>query len=264
MRTSQERRAGTPKTQQQKRKLILAFTLLLLCWVSSPFSIQQSTTMPPEPSAAKSKPSNKGRYCVDCNKWCDPDKFSNEQWREGAGISRCVDCDCEKRSCAECQCIFTPNKFSSNQWLKGEGYSRCYDCVNRTFECNECGREFSSRNNLEMHAQVHRPRDAACPVCGERRFRSSTNAVRHVERGYCSKCHDIDDARDQIYRFASGKSQMHRFMTNNPLLTDPSNDSSGVPNLPYHCPDCNESFHQLSQFLQHQDSKHNNSHFLTD
>jgi DNA-directed RNA polymerase subunit RPC12/RpoP len=212
-----------------------------------------------------------GRQCADCNNWCDPDEFSNNQWRKGNGVSRCINCvlsgGCgvgdNGRNCAECQCFYTPESFSNNQWLKGDGHSRCSDCVNRTYDCTECGREFSSRNSLEMHAQVHRPRNVPCPVCGEQRFRSGANAVQHVESGYCSKCLGSENARAQIYRFASGKSQMNRFMTNTPLLTNQSNDFAGVPDLPYHCTDCNKSFRQMSQLLQHQDSKHDSNRLLT-
>lgn len=55
-----------------------------------------------------------------------------------------------------------------------------------------------------MHLQVHRPRNDACPICGDRRFRSGANAVQHVESGYCSGCYstDGDNDRQQIYNFA--------------------------------------------------------------
>jgi DNA-directed RNA polymerase subunit RPC12/RpoP len=71
--------------------------------------------------------------------------------------------------------------------MKGDGYSRCKDCVDGgshftglayhvpsppvpRFQCGECYREFNNQNELNMHMQVHRPRDVACPICGERRY----------------------------------------------------------------------------------------------
>ena len=75
-----------------------------------------------------------GRYCSDCGDWC-----SN-------------------------------SSFSRNQWRKGDGYSRCKDCVGGySYQCGECDRVFDSQNGLNMHMQVHRPKNVACPACGERR-----------------------------------------------------------------------------------------------
>ena len=49
-------------------------------------------------------------------------------------------------------------------------------------------RHFNNQNELTMHMQTHRPRNTACPVCGEIRFASAANAVAHVESGSCSGC----------------------------------------------------------------------------
>lgn len=169
-----------------------------------------------------------GRYCGDCGLWCD--RYD----------------------------------FSLNQWQKGEGGSRCKNCIaGVTYECNECFRQFNSRNSLDQHMQVHRPRNVACPVCNEVRFRSGANAVQHVESGYCSGCRGRDNARQQIYNFASSKSTMKPYMTSVPRLTNGGGGSYGaVPDYPYKCPSCAKSFQQLSQLLQHKDAKHNSTHLL--
>lgn len=106
-----------------------------------------------------------------------------------------------------------------------------------------------------MHMQVHRPRNVACPICGEQRFRSGANAVQHVESGYCTGCRGQDNARQQIYEYARRQSSMQPFLNGTPMLTYGDNYSS-VPDLPYQCQQCAKSFRQLSQLLQHQDQKH--------
>lgn len=172
------------------------------------------------------------------------------------------------RCCSDCGDWCSCSMFSRNQWLKGDGYSRCKNCVSSGgsysyqpqyqptyYQCSQCYREFNSENELNMHMQVHRPRNVACPVCGEQRFRSGANAVQHVESGYCRGCRGKDNARQQIYQFAQSRRGMQPFMTETPLLTNGSSNS-GVPDFPYHCPQCAKSFRQLSQLLQHQDQKH--------
>ena len=109
-----------------------------------------------------------------------------------------------------------------------------------------------------MHMQVHRPRSVACPICGDRRFRTGANAVQHVESGSCSGCQGRDNARRQIYNFARQQQSMQGFMNGTPLLTNGGNNY-GVPDYPYQCPECYKSFRQLSQLMQHQDQKHNNT-----
>jgi hypothetical protein len=110
--------------------------------------------------------------------------------------------------------------------------------------------------------QVHRPRDVSCPVCGKNSFRSSTNAVQHVESGYCSGCRGAGNARQQIFDFATKKSEMKRYLSDVPRLTYDGHYDNTVPDFPYHCPDCHKYFRQLSQLLQHQDNKHANSRLL--
>jgi DNA-directed RNA polymerase subunit RPC12/RpoP len=165
-----------------------------------------------------------GRYCSDCGDWCDRGYFSHNQWR------------------------------------KGDGLSRCYDCVegrsNQVYTCGTCNRSFNTENELNMHMQVHRPRNVACPVCGERRFRSGANAVQHVESGYCSGCRGQENARDHIYRYAASQRGMQPYLTNTPLLTNGTMDYGPTPDYPYCCQICNKYFRQASQLLQHNDQKH--------
>ena len=183
------------------------------------------------------------------------------------------------RTCSDCGDYLNGSSFSSNQWRKGPGQSRCKSCVNGyggcggsygggyggsiTYQCGECFRDFNSQNELNMHMQVHRPRNVACPVCGEQRFRSGANAVQHVESGYCSGCLGQDNAREQIYKFAAAQRSMGRYMTERPLLTYGGGVSGPVPDMPYCCQECNKSFRQLSQLLQHQDQKHGNRRMLS-
>jgi len=110
--------------------------------------------------------------------------------------------------------------------------------------------------------QVHRPKNVACPVCGDARFSSGANAVQHVESGYCRGCKGKDFARQQIYEYAATKRQMNPYMTNVPMLTNGNQAYGGVPDFPYTCQECNKSFRQLSQLMQHQDNKHSNMRML--
>jgi len=165
------------------------------------------------------------------------------------------------RYCSECQEFCQPGDFSRSQWCKGQGFSRCIDCVNTPCSCQTCGRDFNSQNQLKMHMQTHRPRTVACPICGDSRFASGANAVQHVESGSCTGCLGKDNARRQIHKFVSRKSQMNSFMT--PMLEYGGYGANVVPEFPYHCAPCNKKFRQMSQLLQHQDQKHNNRLSLT-
>jgi DNA-directed RNA polymerase subunit RPC12/RpoP len=161
------------------------------------------------------------------------------------------------RVCAQCE-EKNSYSFSNNQWSKGDGWSRCVDCVNGTFCCNMCNRSFANQNELNMHMQVHRPRNVSCPVCGDRRFASAANAVQHVESGYCRGCRGADNARRQIYDFANKQRPLQRYLTDPPRLTNGEYHPNGMPEFPYRCPDCGKCFRQMSQLLQHQDNKHGN------
>ena len=186
------------------------------------------------------------------------------------------------RYCAECGDWCTNREFSRNQWMKGDGYSRCVNCVIPThhstisaavvayqhppsYNCAECHREFNNQNELNMHMQVHRPRTVTCILCRERHFKCGANMVQHVESGYCTGCKGEDRARQQIYEFAQRQRKMQPYMNGTPLLTNGgghNNRGGGVPDFPYQCRQCAKSFRQLSQLMQHQDNKHNNTRML--
>ena len=159
------------------------------------------------------------------------------------------------RICSQCRTWRSCDDYSNNQWRKGEGYSRCWRCVEGYF-CQVCSRQFNNTNELKMHMQVHRPRNVACPLCGEERFRSGANAVQHVESGYCSGCRGRPNAERNIFRFASSQPAMQPFMNNVPQLTYGGYDDNEMPEFPYWCPDCRISYRHLSQLLQHRDNKH--------
>ena len=114
---------------------------------------------------------------------------------------------------------------------------------NVAVDCPTCHRVFdhsnskrANQNSLEEHMQVklsevkvgipdpilpfqvHKPRSHSCPVCGEQRFRSQTNAVQvfciynsiciclvqHVESGACSRCPGgREGARKAIHGFVA-------------------------------------------------------------
>lgn len=158
------------------------------------------------------------------------------------------------RNCSECGDWCSRGSFTSNQWSKGNGTSRCKDCVS-LYQCQECHRKFHNSNELKMHMQTHRPRNIACPVCGEGQFRSGANAVQHVESGYCSCCRGVENARQQVYEFARKQRGMKPYLNGRPLLTYGGCDDE-VPDYPYKCQECSRNFRQLSQLLQHQDNKH--------
>ena len=146
------------------------------------------------------------------------------------------------RTCASCGYSCSRGEFSANQWSKGEGYSRCRDCVEgngvptAVYECEECQRTFNSSNELNMHRQIHRPRNVSCPLCGLRNFRSGANAVQHVESGYCTGCIGQDNARQRIYEFASTRQEMRSMLSNAPMIKDGYNSGQrAVPNNPYQC-----------------------------
>jgi len=181
------------------------------------------------------------------------------------------------RNCASCGDYLTNSNFSRNQIMKGSD-SRCKDCVSEsttgssyhapyaavvTYECHTCYRTFNSSNELEMHMQTHRAKTVSCPICGDTKFGSSANAVQHVESGYCRGCKGQDNARQQIYEFARRTGKLNQYMTETPMLTNGGAPYGAVPDKPYCCRECNKSFRQMSQLLQHQDNKHRNHNMLT-
>ena len=114
-----------------------------------------------------------------------------------------------------------------------------------------------------MHSQVHRPKHFTCPVCGGGQFGSPANAVQHVESGFCQGCRGKDNARNQIFRFASNLNQMQPYVTQRYMMIE--NGQTPLvdpPSHPYHCPRCSRDFVNLSQLMQHTDNSHGNLLYL--
>ena len=190
-----------------------------------------------------------GRECSSCHEWLSNSNYSYNQWRKGDGWSRCKDC------------------VNGNGGGSSAGYTTgytglCYAVSQPQYQCGTCHRTFSNQNELNMHMQVHRPKNVSCPVCGETRFKSGANAVQHVESGYCRGCTGKENARQQIYNFASRQNEMNSYITSNPMITNGNYSNGPVPDFPYQCPQCNKKFRNLSQLMQHQDQKHNNLRIL--
>ena len=156
--------------------------------------------------------------------------------------------------------------------------TRTGDCIARTlsrtqghtnsytssFQCAECYRSFKCQNELTHHRQVHLERNVACPICGDRRFKSVTNAVQHVEGGACSGCRGVDNARLAIYEFAQARTPN---LLNQQALAYGGGGyggASSMPDEPYGCPDCGRTFRDASALMQHASAKHrtNQSHHL--
>ena len=204
-----------------------------------------------------------GRYCAECEEWLTNSNFSSNQWRKGEGCSRCKDCVSgynNNNQQQQQQHFIGGGSFIRSESGIEQSLRRIHmtGFVQQIYQCGECHRNFNSQNELNMHMQVHRPRSVACPICGERKFRTGANAVQHVESGHCSGCSGRDNARRQIYEFAHRQPSMQGFMNGTPLLTNGGNNY-GVPDHPYQCRECTKSFRQLSQLMQHQDQKHNNT-----
>ena len=145
--------------------------------------------------------------------------------------------------------------------------------------CPECDKKFDHpsgnkkyiQNMLKQHMQAHMPRTVACPICGEQNmFRSTTNAVQHVESGACPGCKGEGNARQQVYDFISNKKvedwicDLSRYYivtcqeSRGLLATPPALEWGGaggagaVPDLPYKCQNCGKMFRQVSALMQHQ------------
>ncbi len=85
--------------------------------------------------------------------------------------------------------------------------------------CTTCDRRFRNANELEMHMQTHRPRNVACPLCGEQRFRSGANVVQHVEEGGCTKCSlNKQIARQLVYNYVQNNASARHLVSGAPRL----------------------------------------------
>jgi len=143
---------------------------------------------------------------------------------------------------------------------KGAGKSRCNYCL-LMYKCYECGQAFDYSHQLRTHSQTHSIKtDVTCPVCGDKRFWSETNAVQHSESGHCPCSEGRVNARLQTYRFATRVEQLQPFLPEIPRQVLPAAESNGnstmPPEYPYHCPQCQSNYHHLSQLMQHRIDVH--------
>jgi hypothetical protein len=155
------------------------------------------------------------------------------------------------RECAQCGRYLDKSCFSRNQWCKG-GNARCETCVEGQTQCPTCSRTFGNEHSLRQHMQTHQERNVCCPICGEQRFRSTTNAIQHIETGTCSGCRGADNARNQIYDWMQSNGA--------PILTGRKmieyGGSGSTPDNAYQCQCCAKTFRQCSQLMQHMRDKH--------
>lgn len=186
-----------------------------------------------------------GRACADCQHWREDYEFSTNQWRKGSGGSRCSDCVAQTQQPVTCEvcCRSLPSDNALQQHMQ----------THSDVWCGQCDRVFCNANARQQHAQVHQPRNVACPLCHETRFRSSTNAVQHIEGGACTACRGQDNARAAIYGFV--RQNAGHLLTSTPML-EYHRDAHEVPDLPYQCQQCDRSFRQMSAMMQHQAARH--------
>jgi hypothetical protein len=105
--------------------------------------------------------------------------------------------------------------------------------------------------------QTHRPRTVSCPVCGDTRFGSTTNAIQHIETGSCSGCRGASNARDAIYKFVSATPQFRSVLSDQKRIAYGGTAAgAGTPTHPYSCQECGKSCKQFSQLMQHMTAKH--------
>jgi len=159
-----------------------------------------------------------------------------------------------------CRCHQTSNRFTADEYRDGNRGDPCIckDCQREIPRCLICAREFRGRNladglnQLNQHSQSHREKTVVCPVCrsGDRKFRTSADAVLHLESGACEGCRGKDNAHGAIFNFvqrnAPGLMSQHLMIEN----------GSGVPRQAYRCQTCDKAFNNLSSLMQHQTAKH--------
>ena len=128
--------------------------------------------------------------------------------------------------------------------------------VHRTHECSDCGRYFRNAHDLKQHRQVHRPRTVPCPVCGQL-YKSSTDAVLHIETGYCHGCRGRDNARRAVYGMVSQHAAHLTSRGQQMLEYGSSGGGTGwqASGANYRCQGCHREFHSLGSLMQHQDAR---------
>jgi hypothetical protein len=192
-------------------------------------------------------------YCSVCGQDGTEEDYSNRQLRMGSA-RKCKDCTGSREDpyvtweCTECYRCF-PN----------ENQLRMHMQTHPIFECDKCYRRFNNANELKQHRQVHVPKTTRCPLCGDQRFANMTNAVAHVESGYCSGCKGADFARQNIYDYVRSHAQGRHFLTDKRLLE--YGGTGHVSEMPYQCNMCDRGFKALSSLMRHQTDRHGASPF---
>ncbi|CAD7928046.1 unnamed protein product [Amoebophrya sp. A120] len=144
-----------------------------------------------------------------------------------------------------------------------ERYGHHSDYCNAVW-CDDCGRCIqsgannwqSNKNNLAQHAKTHRPRNLACPVCGEQRFHSATGVALHFEGGNCTKCRNPGQAAGLTYQFV--RNQAPNFLNHAICDRDFTHEVNPnyVPNNAYNCPTCGKNFSKFASLSQHMEDAH--------
>jgi len=142
----------------------------------------------------------------------------------------------------------------------GHHISRCI-----AKRCSTCKRLFdkshdetANLNSLQQHMKTHLPKNVSCPICGDQKFASATNAVQHVESGYCRGCRGANNARNRIYGFVQGNEASRGLINSQFRAITNGSDYTGntTPDFPYECSQCGKLFRQMSQLMQHSSDKH--------
>jgi hypothetical protein len=178
------------------------------CWDEEDFS--RGSSEPEAYGNASSEESSEGEWstCYQCREEKPAVDFTNNQWRKGEGVARCMDCveDRETRRCAECFERCEPSEYSNNQWNKGDGVSRCFDCATTQSTskraCGDCGAntergaysstQWRKGDGASRCAECLQGRQWLCPTCGKiLRSESdlSTHMTTHLQKNLlCPAC----------------------------------------------------------------------------
>jgi len=169
------------------------------------------------------------------------------------------------KSCPECGLEFM-SRTGSKDSLRAAVEKHIAARHDMSATCPTCHRVFdyfnnkrANRNSMEEHMQVHKPKTVSCPVCGDQRFRSATNAVQHVESGACPNCPGRDTARKAIHGFIAGHQETRHMLVSRPQLQYNGSGAPGygpVPDRPYNCGHCQKTFKDLSSKMQHEERSH--------
>jgi len=123
----------------------------------------------------------------------------------------------------------------------------------------DCDRVFSyfdnrkgNENSMKQHCQVHDLRNIACILCGAF-FRSSADAVQHVEVGACPRCPGgKEEAREAIFNYIKRRQDTQCMLAAGPQ------HYGQVPDYPYECSHCYRKTANFCSIMKHEESRHGN------